>query len=115
MENNKRPPIEAKVTPNQGLGTHIFEELDGSLTVYTMVGKTESNGKVTRNRESIFTFHGPLHKHSLSEGNQDFLSHVSPKAREVFTSHSRSSGRIPDMTRITPDNSRNLDNLSDSV
>ena len=92
MEQTNRPPIEANITPNDGIGVHLNREADGSITLFTL-GKIESNGKTSRNREILITLHPPILESSAPDDKADFQSQLSKHAKESFRRHSRSSER----------------------
>src|SRR4051794_12371038 len=90
MENNHRPPIEANITPNEDIGINITREEDGSITLFTL-GKIESGGKISRDREIVITLHPPIRESAVTEDKVDYRSQLSKLAQDAFRRHSRSS------------------------
>src|SRR4051812_40365358 len=101
MENNHRRPIEANITPNDEIGAHLTEQLDGSITIFG-IGKVEERDQTFRDQEFVYTFHHPIFKSSVREDKADFHSKLSNLAQESFRRHTRSSERRVD-TDTKPD------------
>ena len=102
MQNSHcRPPIEANITPNEDVGINLTRQEDGSITVFTL-GKIESGGKTSRDREIVITLHPPITESSVTEDKDDFRTQLSKLAQDTFRHHARSSekrtndGRKPD-------------------